>query len=164
MPHSAPNILIRDEAGRALPACMTAENIFVPKPYLPALIPIPPKIVPQSVKTLVLSLVPKTARLITPPAAPLNVRADRTAATERVSPLLRAVITQLLRLTAQDNANIPQVLHAAETGQCTINPAEAVNALQVKPVKTELVVFNVFISILPPIVQTCVKMLVLNHA
>lgn len=33
-----------------------------------------------------------------------------------------------------------------------------------KRAKMVLVIFNVFISILRPIVQTCVKILVLNHA
>ena len=96
---SATNIHIRNAAEKVWPVCMTAENIFAPKLFHPVLINIPKKIVPQSVRMLVLSLVPKTERLITPPAAPLNVlpaRLVKTAAASLFALLLTHPLNVLL--------------------------------------------------------------------
>lgn len=78
---------------------MTAENIFAPKLFHPVLINIPKQIAPQSVRMSVLSLVPETERLITPPAAPLNVlpaRLVKTAAASLFALLLTHPLNVLL--------------------------------------------------------------------
>ena len=71
------------------------------------------------------------------PAAPLNVLTGKTAATEPVSPLRRAVLINIRRRIAQGNANTPQVLHAAETEQPIINLAELVIAVTERNATTE---------------------------
>lgn len=131
-PLSATNIHIHNAAEKVWPVCMTAENIFAPRLFHPVLISIRHKIAPQSVRMLVLSLVPETERLITLPAAPRNALTDKTATTVLVLPLHQAVHTSIQPKAALLSVSIPVIIHVSETEQHIINLAGQVIAWVMK--------------------------------